>query len=77
VVPRTPDGIANQDSVSERRTVMGALGSDRKDIIALPREENRFITDMSFNEASIRKAPEVNTKGEVRPFRAFSMRCHW
>ena len=76
MVPRTSNGIADDDPVGERRAIMRALGADREDVVALAREENRLVTDMSFKQASIREAREGDAGGEVRAFWALRRGCH-
>jgi hypothetical protein len=55
---------------------MRALGAYREDLVALAGEEHRLVTDMSFKEASIRKAREADARGEVRPLWALRGGCH-
>ena len=76
MVPGTSNGIADDDPISERGPVMRALGAYRKDVVTLAREENRFVTDMSFKQASIREAREGDSSGEVGAFWALRRGCH-
>jgi hypothetical protein len=46
-MPRAANGLANKEPIGERRAIMGAYGTDRKDVFAPAREQHGFIAGMT------------------------------
>src|SRR5262249_18017738 len=69
MMPGTSHGVADDQPLCERSTVMGAGRSDREQLITAAHEEYRVIPDMPTDHPSIRHITEGNALGEIRSLR--------
>jgi hypothetical protein len=66
VVPRTADGVADQQPLGERSRVVGAGGADGEHLLAPPREQDRLAVRVTEEQAAVGELGEWNALCQIR-----------
>src|SRR5205814_3651399 len=70
VVPRTTDGVANDQTVGQRTVIVRAMRADGKQLVALPNEDRIVLADAAGEGAAVGHALKGNAALEVRHCRS-------
>ena len=65
VVPRTPDRVADDQSVGERTVVVRAMRADGEVLVAAPDDDDLIVTDMARDDRAVGNLRKWNTGLEV------------
>jgi hypothetical protein len=76
VVPGTPDGVADDESLRERPTVVRALRSHGIAATVNAGEKDGFVANPSREQTSLGYEVGGDADGEVGPLRALGMVTH-
>jgi hypothetical protein len=65
-MPRTPDGVVDEQSLAERSRVMRARRADREHLSTLPHEKNRLAVRMADDHLAVFEVGERNAVRQIR-----------
>jgi hypothetical protein len=65
MVPRTSDGIADDQAFGERSAIMRTSSSNRKQLVPAASKEHRSVTNMSADQAAIGNVLERNSLRKI------------
>jgi len=67
VVPRTADGVADEDALVERRAVVSALAANREPVRRDVHEQHRLAERVTRNELAGRNTSSLDPFGKIGP----------
>ncbi len=76
VVPGTADRVLDQHPVAQWTMIMSALGADREQLLAAPRQQHRFARGMTQQHAAVGNVREGHTEHQVGPVELFMLFAH-
>jgi hypothetical protein len=63
MVPGTADGFADEQALGERTAVVRAGGTDREELLAASRQQDRLVPDVAGQHAAVGAGIDRNTSG--------------
>ena len=66
-MPGAPHRAVDQKPFCKRAMVVRTVGAHRKDIVALPRQQDFVVTDMSDEHRAVGKVSDRDTLCQIRP----------
>ena len=65
MVPGAADGVLDEDPLSERTVVVGALGADREQLVTAARQQHRFARTVSQDHAAFGDIRQRHSLGKI------------
>jgi len=65
-MPGTPNGAVDNEALIKRAVIMGAVGSNGKDLVPRPRQQNIVIVNTPEQHLSVAKRRDRDALSEIR-----------